>query len=280
MSIIFNGELKMSMKYLLATIVVIIIIIGAYVTINAENQYERMEIAGSTSVQPVADKLAQAYMEKHPNVKINVQGGGSGLGIRSVSQGIINIGTSSKELNSNESKGLKQYLIGKDGIVIVVNSQNPVENLNKSQISDIYAGNITNWKDVGGNDGKINVITREDGSGTRSVFQKFVMGKNSIKGDAVVLTSTESVAQAVKGDPNAIGYMSLTGFKGDLKALKVDGVYPTEETIFNGSYPIQNPFLFLTKGEPKGVVLDFMNFCLSPEGQAIVESEKVVPAIK
>jgi len=270
----------MSLKYILATIVIIILIIGVYININAENQYERIEIAGSTSVQPVADKLAQAYMEKHPNVKINVQGGGSGLGIRSVSQGIIDIGTSSKGLNSNESEGLNQYLIAKDGILIVVNEENPVEDLNISQIRDIYSGNITNWKDVGGNDANINVITREDGSGTRSVFEKIVMGSTEIKGDAIVLTSTESIAQTVKADPNAIGYMSITGFNGDLKALKVDGVYPTEETIANGSYPIQNPFLFLTKGEPKGVVLDFINFCLSQEGQKIVKTEKVIPAIE
>lgn len=258
-------------------IILIIIIIGAYVTLTYENQYVRIEIAGSTSVQPVAAKLADAYMEKHPNVKINVQGGGSGLGIRSVSQNIIAIGTSSKDLNSNESKGLNRFLIGKDGIVVVVNPENPVEGLNTSQIRDIYAGNLTNWKEVGGKDAKINVITREDGSGTRSVFQKIIMGKDGIKGDAVVLTSTESIAQAVMGDPNSIGYMSLTGFNGDLKALKVDGVYPSEESISNGTYPIQNPFLFITKGQPNGVVLDFINFCLSPEGQAIVRNEKVVP---
>jgi phosphate transport system substrate-binding protein len=268
----------MRSKYLLA-ILIIIIIIGAYVTLTYENKYERIEIAGSTSVQPVAEKLAQAYMQKHPNVKINVQGGGSGLGIRSVSQEIIDIGTSSKELNTNESKGLNRYLVGKDGIVVVINSQNPVDNLNKSQIRDIYNGNITNWKEVGGNDAKINVITREDGSGTRSVFQKVIMVKTSIKGDAVVLTSTESVAQAVVGDPDAIGYMSITGFKVNLKALKVDGIYPSEETISNGSYAIQNPFLFLTNGKPQGVVMDFINFCLSPEGQSIVQTEKVVPAI-
>lgn len=266
----------MSSKFILG-IILIIIIIGAYVTLTSENQYERIEIAGSTSVQPLAAKLAEAYMDKHPNVKINVQGGGSGLGIRSVSQNIIAIGTSSKDLNNNESKGLNRYLIGKDGIVIVINSENPVDGLNTSQIRDIYAGNLTNWKDVGGKDGKINVITREDGSGTRSVFQKIVMGKNVIRGDAVVLTSTESVAQAVIGDPNAMGYMSLTGFNSDLKALKVDGVYPSEESISNGTYTIQNPFLFITHGPPNGVVLDFINFCLSPEGQAIVRSEKVVP---
>lgn len=256
----------------------VIIIIGAYLTITSENKYERMEIAGSTSVQPVANKLAEIYMEKHPNIKINVQGGGSGLGIRSVSQGIIDIGTSSKGLNSNESAGLNQYLIGKDGVVIAVNLNNSLDGLNKSQIRDIYSGKITNWKDVGGPDAKINVITREDGSGTRSVFQKIVMGNDKIRGDAVVLTSTESIVQSVKGDPSAIGYMSMTGFNGDLKALKVDGVYPSEESIFNGSYAIQNPFLFLTKGEPKGIVQDFINFCLSPEGQDIVRSEKVVPS--
>ncbi len=267
----------MSSKYLLG-IVLIIIIIGAYITITSENKYERIEIAGSTSVQPVADKLAQAYMKKNPNVKINVQGGGSGLGIRSVTQGIIDIGTSSKDLNATEKEELNRYLIGKDGIVIAVNVENPVDGLSKGQIRDIYDGNITNWKDVGGPDAKINVITREDGSGTRSVFQKIVMGKNKIKAEAIVLTSTESIVQSVKGDPNAIGYISLTSFKSDIKGLKVDGVYPSEQTIANGSYAIQNPFLFLTKGEPKPVVKDFIDFCLSPEGQALVESEKVVPA--
>jgi len=260
-------------------IVLVIIIIGAYITITSENRYERIELAGSTSVQPVADKLALAYMKKNPNVKINVQGGGSGLGIRSVSQGIVDIGTSSKDLNATEKEELNRYLIGKDGIVIAVNVENPVDGLSKGQIRDIYDGNITNWKDVGGQDAKINVITREDGSGTRSVFQNIIMGKNTkIRGDAVVLTSTESIVQSVKGDPNAIGYISLTSFKNDVKALKVDGVYPSEQTIANGSYAIQNPFLFLTKGEVKPVVKDFLDFCLSPEGQALVESEKVVPA--
>ena len=267
----------MNWKYLTG-LIFIIIIIGAYIFVTSQNKYIEVEVAGSTSVQPVASQLADAYMKKHPDVRINVQGGGSGLGIRSVSQGIIDIGTSSKGLNSNESVGLKQYLIGKDGVLVVVNSNNPLDGLNSSQIKDIYSGKITNWKDVGGPDAKINVITREDGSGTRSVFQKIIMGTDKIKGDAVVLTSTESIAQSVKGDPNAIGYMSLAGFKGDVKALKVDGVYPSEETIFNDTYPIQNPFLFLTKGDPQGVVKDFIDFCLSPEGQEIVKSEKVVPA--
>lgn len=266
----------MNWKYLIG-IIIIIIVIDAYVMVTSQNDYVRIELAGSTSVQPVASQLADVYMKKHPDVRINVQGGGSGLGIRSVSQGIIDIGTSSKALNENESVGLKQYLIGKDGVLVVVNSDNPLDGLNSSQIKDIYSGKITNWKDVGGSNAKINVITREDGSGTRSVFQKIVMGKDKIRADAVVLTSTESIAQSVKGDPNAIGYMSLTSYKGDIKALKVDGVYPTEETIFNGTYPIQNPFLFLTKGEPEGVVKDFIDFCLSPEGQEIVKSEKVVP---
>ncbi|MDD1774290.1 MAG: phosphate ABC transporter substrate-binding protein [Methanobacterium sp.] len=267
----------MNWKYITGIIILIIIII-AYIMVTSQNNYVRVEVAGSTSVQPVASQLADAYMKKHPDVKINVQGGGSGLGIRSVSQGIIDIGTSSKGLNANESTGLKQYLIGKDGVLVVINNNSQLDGLNKTQIKDIYSGKITNWKDVGGPDATINVITREDGSGTRSVFQKIVMGKDKIKGDAVVLTSTESIAQSVKGDPNAIGYMSLTGFKGDIKALKVDGVYPSEETIFNGTYPIQNPFLFLTKGEPQGVVKDFIDFCLSPEGQEIVKEEKVVPA--
>jgi len=270
----------MDSKYIIGIIVAIIVIVGAYLVFaGGSGEQTTIQVAGSTSVQPVAEKLAQAYMEKNPNVKINVQGGGSSVGITSAQQGQADIGMSSKELKDDEKAGLKEYLIGKDGIVIAVNTANSVSDLTTDQVKDIFSGKITNWKEVGGSDAKINVITREDGSGTRKAFEEIVMGKDTkIIKEAVVQSSTEAVAQAVKGDPNAIGYISLASLSSDVKALKINGVAPSEQTVADGSYKIQRPFLFLTKGEPTGAVKGFIDFCLSPEGQNIVKSEKVVPA--
>ena len=266
----------MDLKYGIGLLVILIIIIGVF-TFGTGSNYVKIEIAGSTSVQPVAEKLAAKYMEEHPNVRIDVMGGGSGLGIRSVSQGIIDIGTSSKELKTDEKQGLNEYTIGKEGIVVAVNLDNPVNNLTKSQLKDIFSGNITNWKEVGGPDAKINLVVREDGSGTRSAFEDLVMNKTKVKSDAIVQTSTESIKVAVKQDPYAIGYISLAHMTPDVKALTIDGVAPSTETVKDGSYNLQRPFLFLTNGEPEGQVKEFIDWCLGPEGQEIVTDEKIVP---
>ena len=266
----------MDLKYVIGLLVILIIIIAVY-TFGTGSNYEKIEIAGSTSVQPVAEKLAAKYMEEHPNVRIDVMGGGSGLGIRSVSQGIIDIGTSSKALKSTEKQGLNEYPIGSEGIVMAVNLENPVGNLTKSQLKDIFSGNITNWKEVGGPDAKINLVVREEGSGTRSAFEDLVMNKTKVKADAIVQTSTESIKVAVKQDPNAIGYISLAHMTPDVKAVTIDGVTPSIDTVKDGSYKLQRPFLFLTNGEPEGQVKEFIDWCLGPEGQEIVKDEKIVP---
>lgn len=263
-------------KKVVIGIIAAIIIIGAIFLATGQKK-SRIQIAGSTSVQPVAEKLAQAYTKKHPNVKINVQGGGSSVGITQAKQGTIDIGTSSKDLKPDEKQGLSVYLIGRDGIAIIVNKNNPINDLSKSQIRDIFSGKIRNWKEVGGPDAKINVITREAGSGTRKSFEEVVMKNEKIRGDAIVQSSTEAVKQAVKNDPNAIGYISLAHLDESVKGISVDGVPPSEKTVADGSYPIARPFLMLVKGEPKDIVKDFLKFVLSPEGQAIIKSEKVVP---
>jgi phosphate transport system substrate-binding protein len=276
--VFFYGDFTMNLKYGLVLVLILIIAVAAYNTISTENQYERIDVAGSTSVQPVAEALAQEYMKTHPKVKINVQGGGSGLGIRSVSQGIIAIGTSSKELTADEKGSLKEFVIGKEGIVIAVNLQNSVDDLNKEELRAIFTGNISNWKELGGPDAPINVVVREDGSGTRKAFEDLVMKKtDKVKSNAIVQTSTESIKLAVEQDPNAIGYISLAHMSSNVKAVKLDGIYPSLETILDGSYELQRPFLFLTNGEPQGAVKDFIDWCLSSEGQKIVEKEKIVP---
>jgi phosphate transport system substrate-binding protein len=260
-------------------IIIIIIIIGAYLIFKPGVQYDRIEIAGSTSVQPVAEKLAEKYMEKHPNVKINVQGGGSGMGIRTTKQGIVDIGTISKSLKPEEKDGLQEYVIGNDGIVIAVNTQNNISGLNDQQLKDIFSGKITNWKEVGGVDSKIHVVVRESGSGTLSSFESLVMNKTKIRSDAIVQGSTEGVKQTVKQDPYAIGFVSLSHMSSDVKILEINEITPSETTISDGSYSLKVPFEFLTMGDAQGVTKLFIEWVLGPEGQAIMRSENVVPAI-
>ncbi len=268
-------------KYIIGIIVAIIIIAGAFLAFGGGNSGgdTTIEVVGSTSVQPVAEKLAEEYMKSHPDVKINVQGGGSSVGIKSAQDGIADIGTSSKNLKDDEKQGLTDYLIAKDGIVVAVNDENSVSDLTLDQIKDIFSGKITNWNEVGGSDAPINVITREDGSGTLDAFKEIVMGKETeIKADAIVQSSTEAVKQSVAQDPNAIGFVSFAAMSDDVKALNIGGIEPTEATIADGSYEVQRPFFFITKGDAQGAVKEFIDWVLGPEGQEIVKSEKLIPA--
>ena len=258
-------------------IIIILAVVLAYLLINPTLNYERIDIVGSTSVQPVVEKLANAFMENHSDVRINVQGGGSGMGIRSTEQEIADIGMSSKELSENEKKEITGIEIGKEGIVISVNNENNISGLTINQIRDIFNGNIRNWKEVGGKDLPIHVITREEGSGTKSAFESIVMDGTKIKSDAVVQSSTESVKQSVASDPGAIGFVSLAHMSNDVKTLLVDGVEPSEETIVNGEYELQRPFLLLIKGEEVGLIKEFLDWVKSPEGAKIIKEENIIP---
>ncbi len=272
----------MNTKYIIGIIVALIIIVGAYMVFAGTSSSNKITIVGSTSVQPVAENLATAYMKENPNVKITVQGGGTAVGIKSAQDGTANIGTASKTLKANETTGLTQTTIGQDGVVAIVSNNNTVSGLTKDQLKGIFAGNITNWNQIGGPDAKIDVVVREEGSGTRDAFQDLVLGKtsNGTKVDfvksAIVQSSTEAVQQAVSQDPNAIGFISFASLGNQTKALKVDGVSVSENTIADGTYTIQRPFVFLVKGEAKGDVKAFIDWVMGPSGQAILKSEKIV----
>jgi phosphate transport system substrate-binding protein len=270
----------MDMKYIIGIIVVLIVIVGAYLVLAGGGGQEKITIAGSTSVQPVAEKLAEAYMQNHTNVKITVQGGGSAVGLKSAQDGTAKIGTYSSKLSANDSAGLTQYQIASDGIVVVVNNANSASDLTKDQVKSIFGGTVTDWSQVGGSSGAITVVTREEGSGTRDAFVSLIMGgKNgtNITKSAIVQSSTEAIKQAVKGNPNAIGFISLADLNGDVKAVNIGGVTPSEQTVKDGTYVVQRPFLFLTKGDAKGTTKDFIDWVLSPAGQTIVQQAGAVP---
>ena len=268
----------MDSKYIIGIIIAIIVIVGAYLVLAGGSNQNTINIAGSTSVQPVAQKLADAYMKDHPNVKITVQGGGSAVGLSSVNQGTAQIGTYSSKLAANDSAGITQTQIANDGVAIIVNSANPISSLTVAQVAGIYEGNTTNWNQVGGSDAKITVVTREAGSGTRDAVTKLALGGQNITNTAIVQSSTGAVVQAVQGDPNAIGYASLADIKNStVKALVINGITPSASTVQSAQYPLTRPFLFLTKGSPSGAVQDFINFVLSPQGQTIVNQSGAVP---
>ena len=206
---------------------------------------------GSTSMEKVIGYLSEAFMQENPNVKVTYNPTGSGSGIEAVGKGSCDIGLASRDLTDDEkSSGLTQTTIAIDGIAMIVNPNNGVEDLTLDQIAKIYTGEITNWKDVGGSDGEIVVIGREAASGTRDGFETITDTKEKCK-YAQELTSTGDVIQTVAGNPNAIGYASLADLNDSVKAIKVGGVAPSEDTVKDGSYKIQRNFNLITKDGTK-----------------------------
>ena len=235
---------------------------------------------GSTSMEKVIGALGEAFMEANPGVTFTYNPTGSGTGIQAASEGRCDIGLSSRALKEEEkASGLTETALAYDGIAVIVNPENGVEDLTLAQIADIYTGKITNWSEVGGSDAEIVLIGREAGSGTRSGFEEIVGVK-----DACLyrqeLSSTGDVIATVAQNPNAIGYASLASVKDTVKAVKVGGVVPSEATVKDGTYAIQRPFVLVTK---EGVALSeaaqaFFDYVTSPDAAAVITAAGVVPA--
>jgi len=244
---------------------------------NLANQKRHLvNIAGSTSVMPFTEKLAEYFMLGHPEYNINVQSGGSTAGIQACVNGTVHIGMSSRELKEDE-KVLNEIVICYDGIAIIVNPKNPIENLTIEQVKDIFAGKIKNWKELGWIDRRIDAVTREEGSGTRGAFEELVMHKVHIDDGIMVQDSNGSVKEVVATDPYAIGYVSLGMVDKKVKAIKINGIEPSIENIKQKKYKVVRPFLYLTKGEPEPDAKVFIDFVLSKEGQNILKKEGLVP---
>jgi len=264
-----------------ATVLVMALLVFAGCVGNDQGkQKQALTISGSTTVQPVAAKAAEEYMKENTDVTVSVQGGGSGTGIKMVSEGSVNIGTSSRDLTQDEinAGNLKVYEIAADGIAVIVHPGNTLTDLTKQQIQDIFSGKITNFKDLGGPDKRIVVIIRESGSGTRSSFEEMIMdkGKTNNTESAEQQPSNGAVKSTVESNPNAIGYISAGYLDDTVKGLTVAGVAPSKESIKAGTYPISRKLYMVTKGEAIGKAKNFIDYILSDEGQGIVEEEGFV----
>ena len=233
---------------------------------------------GSTSVQPLADSLAAAFHTANPDVTVSINGGGTAVGITSCNDGTVDIGAASRELTSSDP-ALVTHLLARDAIAVIVHPSNPLTGLTKQQVIGIFSGNITNWSQVGGSDGTIHVVAREEGSGTRTAFQDMVMGKDAagnaiaITSSAILQTSNGALRLAVSGDAKAIGFLSLGQLDSSVKGLSLDGVAPTVANAMSGTYKVVRPLYFLTKSAPTGLVKDFIDYCQSSKGQDIAEQE-------
>ncbi|WP_194609522.1 phosphate ABC transporter substrate-binding protein [Clostridium vitabionis] len=239
---------------------------------------------GSTSMEEVIGALSEQFMSDNPGVTVTYDATGSGTGIEQASNGGCDIGLASRDLKDDEkAKGLEQTTIALDGIAIIVNENNPLEDISIDQIASIYTGETTNWKDVGGSDSEIAAIGREAGSGTRDGFESITGTKDKCK-LSQELTSTGAVIEGVKNSPNAIGYASFSSVENQsgIKVLNVEGVQCSEDTIADGSYKIQRDFNLITKnGETLSPAAQaFYDYCTSADSADLISGAGVVPATK
>ena len=237
---------------------------------------------GSTSMEKVIGALSESFMAQNGGVTVNYNPTGSGSGITAVQEGTCDIGLSSRALKDEEkSAGLKETVLAYDGIAIIVHPDNPVSDLSVEQIAKLYTGEITNWKDVGGDDAEIVLIGREAGSGTRDGFESITDTKDACK-YRQELTSTGDVITTVAGNPNVIGYASLASVKDTVKALSVGGVAPTEATVSDGSYAVQRPFVLVTKDgtELSAAAQKFFDYATSAAAADVISAAGAVPVSK
>jgi phosphate transport system substrate-binding protein len=241
----------------------------------------KLSLAGSTTVQPLAEVLAEAFMELNPDLVIEVQGGGSSVGVTSAGEGTVDIGMASRAIKSSEMDtfpDLQVFTIARDGIAIVTNPGTELPSLSIAQVRDIFAGEITNFSEVGGPDAPITVVSREEGSGTRAAFEELVMEHEEekvITENALLQQSNGQVRTTVATTPNTIGYLSFGFLDESTQPVEIDGVAPTVDNVKNDSYPIARPLNMLTKGAPNDLAQAFLDFILSDAGQEIVAEDYI-----
>jgi phosphate transport system substrate-binding protein len=234
-------------------------------------------LAGSTSLQPVTERWAEAYRARRPDIFVSVQGGGSTAGVRAALAGAAQIGLSSRALTPAESKRLRSVAVARDGIALVVHPENLVHGLTLRQLRALYAGGVRDWSSLGGRPVRIAAITREEGSGTRAAFETLVMAGETIASSTLVQDSAGAVRQMVSSDPAAIGYLSIGLVDATVRALRLDGVVGSEASIDAGTYPLVRPFLFVLPLARDPKAADFLAWVTGPEGHALLRLEGLLP---
>ncbi|MBS3741961.1 MAG: phosphate ABC transporter substrate-binding protein [Candidatus Cloacimonetes bacterium] len=251
---------------------------------SKDKDEKKLSVTGSTTVLPIAQKTAEIYMNKHSDINISIRGGGSGVGIAALIDGTAEIANASrpikdKEIKAAKEKGANPYtnIVARDGIAVVVHPSNSIDKISIAQIKGIYTGEINNWNQLGGESKEIVVVSRDNSSGTYAVFNKLALGDSKVRGDAVTVASNNAAAQTVSQTPGAIGYIGLGYLSERVKALKVNGVKPTNKTVNSGDYTLARPLFMYTNGKPEGLAKQYLDFIMSSEGQEIVKELGFVP---
>jgi len=244
-----------------------------------------ININGSTTVLPIAQKVAEAYMKEHPDAKISISGGGSGNGIKAIIGGKADIGNSSRAIKPAEEKLAKEkgvtpqsFSVAYDCIIPVVHPSNTLKDISMDQLKAIYKGETKNWKEIGGPDKPIVIISRDTSSGTYEVWEEKEKKKEKVFPGALLQASSGAVVQAISKNSNAVGYVGVGYINDTIKALSVNGVVGSKETTLNGKFPISRPLFMYTKGQPTGEIKDFIDYVLNKDkGQKLVEESGFVP---
>jgi phosphate transport system substrate-binding protein len=245
-----------------------------------KGEKQGLKISGGTAHIPVMEEAAKRIMSFNPDIQITIAGGGSGAGIKQVGEGLVDIGNSGRKATDEEiaKYGLVTHMWAIDGVAPVVNPKNKVKALSKAQLQDIYAGKITGWKELGGEDRAINIYTRDESSGTREVFWEKALNKGEISGKANVVASNGAMKSGVANDPYAIGYMSVGYLDESVAPVALDAVTPSIATVKSGEYKVSRGLYSNTKGEAAGLVKKFIDYLSSPEGRKIVVEKGFIPA--
>ncbi len=256
---------------------------GVLASLNATALASQLTLAGSSTVQPVAEVLGQEFERLHPEARINVQGGGSAVGITAPQSGLADIGMVSRALHAEEVQKLAPTTFALDGIALIVHASNPLSGLSRQQVIDIYTGKITSWQALGWTDTHIVVVNKEEGRSTLELFEHYFDLKGKFVRDAVIIGPNGQAIITVAGNPQALAYVSIGSSEvaveqgTPIKLLALDGVAATSANVKNGTYGLLRPLNFVTVGPPQGLAKAFLDFVLTPAGQHLVTTQEFVP---
>jgi phosphate transport system substrate-binding protein len=268
----------------LAAVLIIAVLATGCTQQTGDGRNTTLKVTGSTTVLPIAQAAADAYSKDHASADIQVTGGGSSVGVQSIGKGTADIGMSSRDLKAEERARYPNLVvtpIANDGIAVIVHPTNTVPGLTLAQVREIYAGNVTNWKDVGGPDQVIVVIGRDSASGTREFFSEKVMNQQNYARTQLEKNSNGAVQQTVLQTPGAVGYVGLGYLTNGVRAVPIlvngEPVMPSVATVVSTKYPISRPLIMITPGAPAGLAREYLDYILSPSGQKIITDEGFVP---